>query len=409
MDYQANRVKQIKASPAMAVSIKARERRAAGHHVIDLSLGEPDFDTPENICRAAERAMKNGQTHYTPADGTTELKDAIREKFRRENGLAVERNEVSAANGAKQALLNALFATLEPGDEVLVPAPYWVSYTDMVLLLGGSPKVLPCRGYTGFKLTPEQLEETITARTRWLILNSPSNPSGVTYSKAELQAIGEVITRHPRLLVVADEIYEHICYDPTGFCSFAVACPSLKDRTVIINGVSKTYAMTGWRIGYAAGPAGLIGAMGKIQSQTTTNPSSISQAAAIEALTGPQDFVAKAVTEYRARRNLLMDGLSRIDGLKCAVPDGAFYAYPDASAFMGSRTPSGMTIEDDSALVTYLLENANVAAVQGAAFGLEPFFRLSYALNRDDLEIALDRMGQSLGELTPSVTKRPAQ
>lgn len=399
LNYQAERVKLIKPSPAMAVSLMAKKMRAEGQHVIDLSIGEPDFETPVHIIDAAVAAMKRGETRYTAADGTPELKDAIVGKFHRENGLSYERSEISVANGAKQILFNALMATLEPGDDVLVPAPYWVSYTDMVLLLGGQPRVLQCEVEENFKLTPEKLDAALTEKTRWLMLNSPSNPSGAAYSRAELVALGEVIGRYPNLLVMSDEIYEHIHFSDEPFCSFVQACPQLRDRVVIVNGVSKAYAMTGWRIGYAAGPAGLISVMAKIQSQSTSNPSSISQAAAIAALNGPQDFVAEAVAEYRLRKDMVVSGLNSISGLQVRDPDGAFYAFPRAAAFIGKATPGGKVIANDTDLVSYLLSDGKVAAVQGAAFGLEPYFRLSFALSRPDLQTALDRIGNALSVL----------
>ncbi len=399
MQYQNTRAGLIKPSPSMAISIEARRMSAAGISVIDLSLGEPDFNTPEHILAAAAAAMRRGETRYTAADGTPELKDAIIEKFRRENGLAFARNEISAANGAKQIIFNALMATLEPGDEVLVPAPYWVSYTDMVLLLGGIPKVLACDVAENFKLTPEKLEAALTAKTRWVMFNAPNNPSGAAYSRTELVGLGRVLERRPHVLVMSDEIYEHISYASEPFYSFLSACPDLRERMLLVNGVSKTYAMTGWRIGYAAGPAGLISAMGKIQSQSTSNPCSIAQAAAAAALTGPQDFVATAVDEYRARKDFVVAGLNAIPGLRARAPEGAFYAYPECSAFIGRTTPAGKVISNDADLVSYLLTEAHVAAVPGAAYGLEPYFRVSFATSRENLRIALERIGKALSAL----------
>ncbi len=399
MIYESARVQRVKASASITISTTAREMRAAGEPVIDLSLGEPDFDTPENIIEAAYAAMKRGETRYTPPDGTPELKEAVVEKFRRENGLSFERANVSCANGAKQVIFNALLATLEAGDEVICPAPYWVSYTDMTLLLGGTPTIIECSQEDGFKLTPYALESAIMPNSRWLILNSPSNPSGAVYSRAELKALGTVIAHHPRLLVISDEIYEQIYYSEEPFTSFAAACPELADRTVIVNGVSKTYAMTGWRIGYAVAPTGLTKVMGKIQSQSTANPCSISQAAAVEALTGPQDFVATARAEFRTRRDQVIAGLAAIPGIEIVEPNGAFYAFPSLKAFVGRRTPDGQVIKSDTDLASYLLHHGKVAGVPGAAFGLSPHFRISFALSRSDLGSAVDRIRTALGAL----------
>ena len=401
MQYQSTRAGLIKPSPSMAISIEARRMTAAGVPVVDLSLGEPDFATPPHVLAAAAAAMRRGETRYTAADGTPELKDAIVLKFGRENGLSFQRGEVTAANGAKQIIFNALMATLEPGDEVLVPAPYWVSYTDMVLLLGGEPKVLPCPVEDDFKLTPEALDRALTEKTRWVMFNAPNNPCGAAYSREELAALGAVLARHPQVLVMSDEIYEHINYTQTPFCSFLTACPELRERLLIVNGVSKTYAMTGWRIGYAAGPAPLIATMAKIQSQSTSNPCSIAQAAAVAALTGPQDFVAQAVGEYRARKDLVTEGLNAIAGLKTRSPEGAFYAYPECSALLGRRTPAGKVIADDTDLVSYLLSDGHVAAVQGSAYGLEPYFRVSFATSREQLTTAIERIGDAVKRLEP--------
>ncbi len=397
--YESTRVGRIKISPAITVSMAARAMRAAGETVIDLSLGEPDFETPENVIEAAYAAMKRGETRYTPPDGTPALKEAIVEKFRRDNGLVVDSTNVSCANGAKQVIFNALLATLEPGDEVICPAPYWASYTDMVLLLDGVPIVVKCTQEDGFKLTPEALETAITSRSRWLILNSPSNPSGAVYSKAEFRALGSVIERHPRLLVISDEIYEHIHFAEEPFASFRTACPELADQTVIVNGVAKAYAMTGWRIGYAVAPSDLAKVMGKIQSQSTSNPCSISQAAAVEALTGTQDFVTVACAEYLARRDLVMQGLATIPGVETTQPDGAFYVYPSVKAFIGRTTPCGETIQTDTDLASYLLQYGKVATVQGAAFGLSPNFRISFALSRTDLNTAVERIRDAFAVL----------
>jgi len=399
MKYEADLIKKIKASPAMAISMKARQMSASGVDVVDLSVGEPDFATPAHIVDAAVIAMRRGETHYTAADGTAELKDAVVEKFRRENDLHFSRDQISAANGAKQIIFNALMATLEPGDEVVVPTPYWVSYTDMVTLLGGTFKLLPCSYDEDYKLTPEKLDAALSERTRWLLLNAPNNPTGASYTRAEMRALGDVVARYPNVMVLSDEIYEQITYGTTPFCSFLSACPELQERVVLVNGVSKAYAMTGWRIGFAAGPAELISVMAKIQSQSTSNPCSISQAAAAAALTGPQNFVREALTEYKARRDLVLGGLQSISGLRLRAPDGAFYVFPECRAFIDARTPSGKVIENDNQLAAYLLQDAHVAVVPGAAFGSEPCFRISFATSRDKLEKAVDRIGRAFTRL----------
>ncbi|MBP6018402.1 MAG: pyridoxal phosphate-dependent aminotransferase [Burkholderiaceae bacterium] len=398
MNYESERVQRIKASPSMAISLQAKAMRATGINVIDLSLGEPDFDTPTHIVDAAERAMRNGQTRYTAADGTPELKAAIVQKFQRENGLTFAQNEVSVANGAKQSIFNALQATLEPGDEVVIPAPYWVSYSDMVTLLGGTPVPLECGAEHGFLVSGLRLAQSITPKTRWVILNSPSNPSGAIYSQEQWAELGAVLAKFPRVLIMSDEIYEHIIYDQP-FVSFGNACPQLRDRTLLVNGVSKTYAMTGWRIGYAAGPQGLISAMGKIQSQSTSNPCSIAQAAAVEALNGPQAFLAPMVAEYKARRDLVVGELAKISGLEIINPPGAFYAFPRCSSYFGMQTPDGEVINNDTDLSAYLLRRANVATVPGAAFGLSSYIRLSFATSQPVLADAMQRIKSALDEL----------
>lgn len=400
INYESARVKLVKPSPAITISTKAKAMMAAGEPVIDLSIGEPDFNTPDNVIEAAYAAMKRGETRYTPPDGTPALKDAVIEKFRRENGLEFRRENITCGNGAKQILFNALTATLEPGDEVLCPAPYWVSYTDMTLLIGGRPKVVECSMKDGFKLTPEVLEAAITPKTRWLFLNSPSNPSGATYTHAELVALGEVLARYPRVLILSDEIYEQIYYGSVPFTSFGVACPELADRTVIANGVAKAYAMTGWRIGYAAAPPELAKVMSKIQSQSTSNPCSISQAAAVEALTGSQEFVETARAEFRVRRDLVVAGLKAIDGVEVLNPTGAFYAFPNVAEFIGKTTPDGQIIKTDTDLTDYILQTGKVAGVQGAAFGLSPNIRFSYAASQDALKTALTQITTALGALS---------
>lgn len=384
----------------MAVSVKAREMRSTGVDVIDLSVGEPDFDTPPHVIEAAVVAMRNGETHYTPADGTPKLKDAVIEKFARENGLNYARNEISVGGGAKQIIFNALMATLESEDEVLIPAPYWVSYTDIVMLLGGVPNVLECPIEAGFKLTPHQLESAITSKSRWLLLNSPSNPSGMSYTAEELRELGEVIRRHPRLLVLSDEIYEHINYRSDPAVSLLNVCSDLRDRILIVNGVSKAYAMTGWRIGYGAGPSSLIQVMAKIQSQSTSNPCSISQAAAMAALSGPQDFISEAKVEYSARRDIVFEALERISGLRALKPDGAFYAFVECGQLIGRKTPRGQTLLDDADVAAFLLEFAHVAVVPGVAFGLSPYFRMSFAAARHNLDLACVRLAEAVQKLS---------
>ncbi|NYT66693.1 pyridoxal phosphate-dependent aminotransferase [Alcaligenaceae bacterium] len=400
MNYESQRVQRITASPSMTISLQAKAMRANGINVIDLSLGEPDFDTPEHIVDAAERAMRNGQTRYTAADGTPELKAAIVQKFQRENGLTFASTEISVANGAKQSIFNALQATLEPGDEVVIPAPYWVSYSDMVTLLGGTPVTLECGAEQGFLMSASRLANSITSKTRWVILNSPSNPSGAIYDQQQWVELGAVLAKFPRVLILSDEIYEHIIYDQS-FVSFGNACPELRDRTLLVNGVSKTYAMTGWRIGYAAGPKGLIAAMGKIQSQTTGNPCSIAQAAAVEALNGPQTFLAPMVAEYKTRRDLVVGELRKISGLEVINPAGAFYAFPRCSSYFGMQTPEGVVINNDTDLSAYLLRQAHVATVPGAAFGLASYIRLSCATSQSVLADAVQRIKSALEQLAP--------
>lgn len=399
MSFESKRVRQITASPSMMISMMAKKLRSEGREVVDMSLGEPDFDTPAHIIEAGYRAMRDGKTRYTGPAGLIELREAIVRKLARENGLTYTPDEITVANGAKQIIFNALLATLESGDEVIVPTPYWVSYTDMVTLHGGTPKLIQCGMESGFKLTPALLEAAIAERTRWIILNSPSNPSGAIYSREDFAALGEVLTRHPRVLVMSDEIYEHIVLGDLPFVSFGIACPGLRDRTLLINGVSKAYAMTGWRIGYAAGPQALIAALSKIQSQSTTSASSISQVAAITALDGEQDFVAASLAQYRTRGKVLVDGLASIAGLQLQAPQGSFYAYPSCAALIGKRTPTGEVIASDADLSTYLLKTGGVAAVPGSAFGLSPYFRLSFATSMQNIEMAIVRIRKALSDL----------
>jgi aspartate aminotransferase len=397
--FESSRASTIKSSPSMAVSMAAKAMRAKGEHVVDLSLGEPDFDTPAHVVEAALDAMKRGITRYTSPDGLVELREAIVAKFKRENGLDYAMDEISIGNGAKQILFNAFLGTLEAGDEVVVPAPYWVSYTDIVILHGGIPKIVPCGVEDAFKITPERLEAAITPKSRWFLFNSPSNPTGATYTAAELKALGAVLARHPRVAVMSDEIYEHIVCGDVPFASFAKACPELRDRTLLINGVSKAYAMTGWRLGYAAGPRELTKVLNKMQSQSTTCPSSITQVAAAAALNGPQDFVTAAVTEYAARGELVTKGFSAIPGLEVRAPEGAFYLFPKCAAYIGRTAPDGTVIENDTALASYLLREGKVATVPGAAFGVEPYIRLSFATSRENLTLAIERIADALARL----------
>ncbi len=382
----------VKPSPTIAMTTKAAELKAAGRDIIGLSAGEPDFDTPLHIREAAKRAIDEGKTRYTAVDGIPELKDAICEKFRRENGLDYAPGEVTVGTGGKQVLYNALMATLDPGDEVIVPAPYWVSYPDMVRLAGAEPVIVPGSLETGFKITPEQLEAAITPRTKWLIFNSPSNPTGAGYSRDEIGALTEVLMRHPRVWILSDDIYEHIAFDGFTFATPAEVEPGLKDRTLTMNGVSKAYAMTGWRIGYAAGPAELIGGIRKIQSQSTSNPCSISQWAALAALQGPQDFLEDNAAMFQRRRDLVVSMLNEAQGVTCPTPEGAFYVYPSIAECIGRTSRGGRLIADDEAFATALLEETGTAAVFGAAFGLSPNFRVSYAAADDLLREACARI-----------------
>ncbi|MDH7788301.1 aspartate aminotransferase [Ochrobactrum sp. 19YEA23] len=397
--FESRRAATIKSSPSMAVSMAAKAMRARGENVLDLSLGEPDFDTPSHIVEAAIGAMRSGITRYTAPDGLPELRQAIVDKFKRENGLDYALDEISIGNGAKQILFNAFLGTLEPGDEVIVPAPYWVSYTDLVILHGGLPKVIACGVENDFKITPERLEAAITPKTRWFLFNSPSNPTGAIYTAHELKALGKVLARHPRVAIMSDEIYEHIVCGDTPFTSFAIACPDLRDRTLIINGVSKAYAMTGWRLGYAAGPKELTKVLNKLQSQSTTCPSSITQVAAAAALNGPQDFVRTAVAEYKARGELVTKGFGAIAGLEVRAPEGAFYLFPKCAAYIGKVTPDGTLIANDTMLASYLLTEGKVATVPGAAFGVEPYIRLSFATSRENLTAAIERTSDALAKL----------
>ncbi|WP_455372337.1 aspartate transaminase [Limibacillus halophilus] len=392
MSILASRLGRIKPSPTIAVTTKAAELKAAGRDVIGLGAGEPDFDTPDNVKEAAIAAIHAGQTKYTAVDGTPALKQAISEKFKRENKLDYAPSQITVGTGGKQVLYNALMATLDEGDEVLIPAPYWVSYPDMVLLAGGEPVAIACSETNGFKLQPKDLDEAITAKTKWLILNSPSNPTGAAYTWDEMKALTDVLKKHPHVWIMTDDMYEHLVYDNFVFCTPAQVEPELYERTLTVNGVSKAYAMTGWRIGYAGGPVELIKAMAKIQSQSTSNPSSISQAAAVEALNGPQDFIPENAKLFKGRRDMVVEMLNDCPGLKCLKPEGAFYVYPSCEGVIGKKTPEGKTISSDGDFVTYLLESVGVAAVQGEAFGLSPYFRISYATSTEALKEACARI-----------------
>ncbi|MCX7888790.1 MAG: pyridoxal phosphate-dependent aminotransferase [Rhodobacteraceae bacterium] len=392
MAFLSDTLARVKPSATIAVTNKARELAAAGRDVIGLGAGEPDFDTPQNIKDAAKRAIDEGRTKYTAVDGIPELKAAICAKFRRENGLTYTPAQVTVGTGGKQVLYNALMATLNPGDEVIIPAPYWVSYPDMVLLAGGTPVTVACGLETEFKLTPERLEAAITPRTKWLIFNSPSNPTGAAYTAAELKGLTEVLMRHPHVWVMSDDMYEHLVFDDFVFATPAQVEPGLHDRTLTCNGVSKAYAMTGWRIGYAGGPAPLIKAMGTIQSQSTSNPCSIAQYAAVEALNGPQDFLPGFRRTFQRRRDLVVSMLNQARGIRCPRPAGAFYVYPDISACIGRTTAGGVVLKDDETFATALLEETGVAVVFGAAFGLSPNFRVSYATSDEVLTEACARI-----------------
>lgn len=392
MDFLSATLNRVKPSPTIAVTTKAAELKAAGRDIIGLGAGEPDFDTPENIREAAKAAIDAGKTRYTPVDGIPELKRAICDKFLRENRLTYSPDQISVGTGGKQILYNALMATLNPGDEVVIPAPYWVSYPDMVLLAGGTPVVAEASMQTGFKLTADQLESAITDKTKWLIFNSPSNPTGAGYTWEELKQLTDVLLRHPDVWIMSDDMYEHLTFGDFTFCTPAEVEPLLYDRTLTVNGVSKAYAMTGWRIGYAGGPKHLIGAMRKIQSQSTSNPCSVSQWAAVEALTGPQDFLGPNRALFQRRRDLVVSMLNDCAGIRCPVPDGAFYVYPSIAECIGKTSAGGVAITDDEAFATALLEETGVAVVFGAAFGLSPNFRISYATSDDELRDACTRI-----------------
>jgi aspartate aminotransferase len=392
MAFLADSLARIKPSATIAVTNKARELKAAGRDVIGLGAGEPDFDTPDNIKEAAIKAIRDGKTKYTAVDGMPELKAAIAQKFKRENRLAYSAEEITVGTGGKQVLYNALMATLNPGDEVIVPAPYWVSYPEMVALGGGTPVEVATTLANGFKVTAEALEKAITPKTKWVILNSPSNPSGAAYTRAELKAVTDVLMRHPHVWVMTDDMYEHLVYDGFVFSTVVEVEPGLRDRTLTVNGVSKAYAMTGWRIGYAGGPKALIKAMATIQSQSTSNPSTISQWAAVEALNGPQDFIPKNAEIFKQRRDLVVSMLNQATGIACPRPEGAFYVFPSCAGTIGRTSAGGRKIANDEDYVTALLEEEGVAVVQGSAFGMGPHFRISYATSTEALEEACTRI-----------------
>lgn len=399
MGFLADSLSRIKPSATIAVTNKARELKAAGRDVIGLGAGEPDFETPDNIKEAAIKAIRDGKTRYTAVDGIPELKAAIVDKFKRENGLTYKASQVTVGTGGKQVLFNALMATINPGDEVIIPAPYWVSYPEIVLLGGGTPVFVDTTAATGFKVTAASLEKAITAKTKWFIFNSPSNPSGAAYTWDELKALTDVLVRHPHVWILTDDMYEHLVYDGFKFATPAQVEPSLLDRTLTMNGVSKAYCMTGWRIGYGAGPEVLIKAIANIQSQSTSNPSSISQWAAVEALNGPQDFIPKNNAVFKERRDLIVSMLNQANGISCPTPEGAFYVYPSCAGTIGKTAPSGKVIGSDEDFVTELLETEGVAVVQGSAFGLAPHFRISYATATSDLEEAGRRIQRFCGNL----------
>ncbi|AMO72499.1 pyridoxal phosphate-dependent aminotransferase [Sphingorhabdus sp. M41] len=390
----------IQPSATMAMTGRVSELKAQGIDIIGLSAGEPDFDTPDFIKEAAIKAIREGETKYTVVDGTMELKEAIAGKFLRDNHLTYATNQITVNSGGKHTLFNALVATLDEGDEVIIPAPYWVSYPDIVNFTGGTPVIVEAGADQGYKITPEQLEAAITPKTKWLILNSPSNPTGAAYSAEELKALGEVILPHENVMVMTDDMYEHIWYADFPFSTIAEVCPDLYDRTLTVNGCSKAFSMTGWRIGFAGGPVWLINAMRKLQSQSTTNACSISQAAAVAALNGPQDFLVERNAAFERRRDLVVSMLNDTPGLECPTPDGAFYVYPDASGLIGKTTPKGAVIKTDEDLITYFLDEAQVAAVHGAAFGLSPAFRISYATSEEILTEACTRIQRACVALT---------
>lgn len=403
MTYElAARMQQIKPSPTFAAAGRVKALLAEGRDIIDFTLGEPDFDTPEHIKAAAIEAIQRGDTKYTPVDGTMALKKAICEKFKSQNGLDYKPEEISVGTGGKQVIYNAITATVGEWDEVIIPAPYWVSYPDIVLLAGGKPVFVPLSADNGFKLTVQQLREAITPRTKWLIINSPSNPCGAAYTPAELQALADELKKHPQVMIMSDDLYEHVVYDNFKFTNLAMLDAELKARTLVVNGVSKAYAMTGWRIGYGAGPKWLIDAMRNLQSQCTSNPCSISQAAALAAVSGDHSVVRERTAEFKTRRDATAKWLNAIPGVKCHVPEGSFYLFPSVEKFIGSCTPDGKLLENDADVTMYLLDSVGVAVVMGSAFGMPGFVRISYATSLEKLRDGCTRMGQALGKLQPA-------
>jgi aspartate aminotransferase len=400
MFTESSALRRVKPSATLAATDKARELARQGRNIISLSVGEPDFDTPDNVKEAAIKAIRDGKTKYTNTDGIIELKEAVCAKFKRENGLTYQPSQINVSPGGKAVLYNAFTASLSPGDEVIIPAPYWVSYPDMVVLAGGEPVTVPTMMEHGFKLKPADLEAAITPRTKWLLLNSPSNPTGGAYTRAELRALADVLLRHPQVWVLTDDMYEHLVFDDFEFTTIAQVEPALYDRTLTMNGVSKAYAMTGWRIGYAGGPQPLIKAMEKVMSQTTSNACSISQWAAVEALNGTQDFIKPHQKLFQERRDLVVSMLNQARGLECPTPEGAFYVYPSCAGLIGKKTPAGRTIHTDEDFVLELLEAEGANAVYGAAFGLSPFFRVSYATSNEKLEDACSRIQRFCASLT---------
>lgn len=398
-DILSQRLKKIQPSLTVSINVKANALRAEGRDVLVLAAGEPDFDTPQNICQAAIKAMNEGQTRYVPGRGTPALQQAIVAKFKRDNNLSYNLDEIMVGVGGKHIIYNAMMATLNPGDEVIIPAPFWVSYPDIVMLAEGKPIIVKCDASRDFKITPEQLENNITNKTKWLMLNSPSNPTGAVYSFNELKALSEVLLKYPNVLVLTDDIYEKIIYDDGVFSTIASVEPKMKERTLTLNGVSKAYCMTGWRLGYCGGPKEIIAGMNKIQSQSTTSTSSISMAAAVEALTGDQEFINLHNIQFKKRRDMVVENLNQIDGINCSIPPGAFYVYPSCEGVIGKKTSAGNTINTDKDFMNFLLESEGMAGVHGEAFGLSPYFRLSYATDEKTLADACNRIERACNNL----------
>jgi len=399
MTILADRLSRIKPSMTVGINVKANALRAEGKDVLVLAAGEPDFDTPLNIRQAATKAMDDGLTRYVPGKGTPALQEAIIRKFKEENNINYSKDEIIVGVGGKHILYNAMMATLNPGDEVIIPAPFWVSYPDIVLLAEGKPIIVPCDEKQNFKITPSQLEKSITPRTKWLMINSPGNPTGAVYTKEELEALGQVLLKNPHVYILTDDIYEKIIYDNDTFHTIASVVPELKNRTLTLNGVSKAYCMTGWRLGYCGGPKNIIAGMNKIQSQSNTSTSSISMAASVEALSGNQSFIGIHNIEFKKRRDMVVEKLNAIEGLSCSVPSGAFYVYPNCSGILGMKTPNGDVLNTDEQFMSYLLESEGVAGVHGEAFGLSPYFRLSYATSEKILEDACVRIARACQNL----------